>query len=188
MKSPYLKVLMVSAFFGCFVLSLQSCTKIASLLNFNLSMQTESVNFTIPVVTDTSGTFTIGPNTNSYNVDSFIRANTGNQLGEANITSVKLSSVSLVLNNATATSNFQDFQSCSAAFFSNTNTTPYQLSIPDNPDVYASVLSIPIDSSVELKTYLGNQFTYSFTGKLRRPTTVPLSCTVTFTFSVKVTG
>jgi len=93
-----------------------------------------------------------------------------------------------VLNNPTAASNFQDFQSCSASFFSNTNTTPYTLSIADNPDVYSSALLLPVDTSVNLATYLGNEFTYSFSGKLRRPTTTPLSCTITFTFSVSVQG
>jgi len=188
MNPSYLKATIVAAVFGLGVFALQSCSKLTNLLHFNLSMQTESVNFTIPLVTDTSGTFTVGQNTNAYNVDSFIRASTGNQLGEANITSVQLSSVVLVLNNATTSSNFQDFESCTASFYSNTNTTPYVLSISDNPDVYASSLSLPVDTSVNLASYLGNQFTYSFTGKLRHATTAPLNCTVTFTFSVKVQG
>jgi len=168
-------------------ITLHSCTKLASLLNFNLGMQTESVNITIPITTDTS-LITVGPATNSYNVDSFIKASTGNQLGEANITNVKLASVLFTLNNADSVNNFADFESVSASFSSNTNTTPYTINIANNPDVYAATLSLPVDTTVQLKTYLGNQFTYSVSGKLRRPTTKPLNCTVTFTFNVAVQG
>jgi hypothetical protein len=188
MKNPYSKIVVAVALCACVVFAIQSCTKLATLLNFDLSMQTESVNITIPVVTDTTGVFSVQPGTASFNVDSFIRASTNNQLGAANITSVKLSSVLLALNNATASSNFQNFESCYASFYSNTNTTPYSISITGNPDVYATTLSLPADTSTELETYIGNEFTYSIAGQLRRPTTIPLNCTVTFTFSVKVQG
>ncbi len=151
-------------------------------------MQTTSVNFTIPVSADTSGTITVGPVTTSFNVDSFIKANTSNQLGASNTTSVKLTSVYLVLNNATSASNFQDFASCSGSFYSNTDNTPYTISIPDNPDTYSSTLSLPVDGSVELKSYIGDQFTYSVTGRLRHPVPTPLNCTMTVTYSVAVKG
>jgi len=171
------------------IILFQSCTKIANLLNFNLSMQTETVNVTIPVTSDTSGTITVGPTVTTFNVDSFVRAQTGNQLGAANINSVKLNSVIFSLNNAgISTNNFRDFQSVSASFTSNTNSTPYSISIANNPDVYATVLNVPVDTTVELKSYIGNTFNYTVTGKLRHPTTIPLQCTIAVTFSVNVRG
>lgn len=167
----------------------QSCTKIGSLLNFNLSMQTETVNVTIPVTTDTSGNITVGPTVTTFNVDSFVRAQTGNQLGASNINSVKLNTVVFSLNNAGITNNnFSAFQSVAASFTSNTNSTPYTISIPNNPDVYATVLNMPVDTTVELKSYIGNTFNYTVTGKLRHPTTIPLQCTIAVTFSVNVRG
>jgi hypothetical protein len=167
----------------------QSCTKIGGLLNFNLSMQTETVNVTIPVTTDTSGTITIGPTVTNFNVDSFVKAQTGNQLGAANINSVKLNSVIFSLNNAGLNANnFSAFQSIAASFTSNTNSTPYAITIANNPDVYATVLNVPVDTTVELKSYIGNTFNYTVTGKLRHPTTIPLQCTISVTFSVNVKG
>ena len=169
------------------IISFQSCTRIGKLLNFNLGMQTESVNVTIPA-TAANGLITIGPATTYFNVDSFVKAQTGNQLGASNITSVKLASVVFTLNNATPFNNFQNFESCSAAFTSNTNSTPYTVSIPSNPDVFANTLVLPVDSTTELKSYIGNQLNYTVSGKLRRPTTDSLNCTVTFKFSVAVQG
>ena len=164
-----------------------SCSKIGNLLTFNLSMQTESFDVSIPITTDT-GTMSVGPVGSTFNVDSFIRANTAGELGESNIKSVKLSSVVLTLNNANAANNFQNFEYVDLAFSSNTNSAPYTISIANNPDSYSSTLSLPIDSTVDLSTYLGNQFSYSVTGRLRKPTTQALDCTVTVTFSLSVKG
>lgn len=165
--------------------SFQSCSKLLKNLHFNLSMQTETVTVTIPPST---GSISVGPITSSYNVDSFIKANTGNQLGISNITSVKISACVLNLNNSTTANNFANFQSCSASFYSNTNQTPYALSISGNPDVQSTQLSLPVDSTAQLSSYLGNQFTYNLSGSLRRPTTIPLNCTITFTYSLVVQG
>lgn len=188
MKRKHLSAIAIIAItFGIFS-TLQSCTKLAKLLNFSLGMQTETVNVTIPVTSGTNGTVTVGPTTNSFNVDSFIKAQTGNQLGAANVSSVKLASVIFTLNNANSLNNFQNFESCSATFSSNTNSTPFTVSIADNPDVYSNTLSLPVDSTTELKSYIGNEFNYTVSGKLRRGTTIPLDCTVTFTFNLKVSG
>ncbi len=174
------------AVFG--IATLQSCNKLGKLLNFNLGMQTESVNVTIPVTTGVNGVVTVGPATNYYNVDSFIKAQTGGQLGSSNISSVKLASVVFTLNNANTFNNFQNFESCSASFYSDANNTPYKVSINNNPDSYSNSLSLPVDTTMEFKSYIGTNFYYIFNCKLRRPTTIPLDCTVTFAFNVKVQG
>ena len=183
-KNHLLKILTVAVVVGT-VGTLQSCNKALQNLHFNLSMQTQTVTVTIPPA---SGTISVGPITSTYNVDSFIRANTGNQLGISNISSVEISSCVLTLSNGTATNNFGNFESCSASFFSNTNSTPYTLSIPNNPDGDYQTLALPVDSTAQLSSYLGNQFTYNLTGSLRRPTTIPLNCTITFTYSLVVQG
>jgi len=182
-KQNLISTLTFALFIGV-IATLQSCNKLASKLSFNLAMQTETVQVTIP---PTGGTFSVGPVSTYYNVDSFVRASTANQLGAANITSVQVTSAVLVVNNPTLTNNVANFESCSASFYSNTDATPYTISITNNPDTYSNTLNIPVDQT-ELSGYIGNQFDYSFTGTLRRPTTIPLNCTITFTYSVKVTG
>ena len=169
------------------VLTATSCLKMGNLLNFKLGMQTKSFDVTIPVTSDTGMMF-VGPVAAIYNVDSFIRASTAGQLGAANIQSVKLSSVVLTINNANAVNNFQNFEFVDLSFLSNTNGTPYTMSIANNPESYASTLSLPVDTTVEMSSYLGNQFTYKVHGRLRRATTQELDCTVNVTFSLTVKG
>ena len=162
-----------------------SCTKIANLLTFRLGMQTKSFDFTIPVTTDT-GRMSVGPVATTFNVDSFIRASTAGQMGSANIKSVKLSSVVLTLNNANSANNFQNFEYVDVDFTSNTNSTPYKMTIANNPDSYASTLSLPVDTTVDLASYLGNEFTYSVSGRLRKGTTQEMNCTATVTSNLSV--
>ena len=168
--------------------SLQSCTKLAKNLQYDLDMQTASVNIVLPPSTDTVGSAS-GTQTNHYNIDSFIKANTANVLGLSNITSVKIKSVTLTLNNATAAQNFANFRSCYGSVYSTGNTTPYVLTVANNPDVFASTLSLPVDTTADLRSYMnGNDFTYSLGGSLRRATTDSVRCTVQFAFKIHVQG
>lgn len=171
------------------VATLQSCTKmIGNFLQYDIPLQSGSVTVTIPPTSKTTGSIT-GTGSNTINIDSVIKANTGGLLGVNNIISVKLKSVSMALQNANNANNFQNFQSCFASFSSNTDATPYQLQIPNNPDTYATTLSLPVDTTAELKSYLnGTQFTYSAGGQLRNSTTGPLTCTITFSFNIHVQG
>ena len=49
-------------------------------------------------------------------------------------------------------------------------------------------LSLPVDNTVELKSYIGNQFQYNVSGVLRKAVTTTLTATVTFTYSLVVNG
>ena len=167
----------------------QSCTKIANQLQYNLDMHSGSVTVMIPPVSNTSSEATIGSGINNINVDSFVKAHTAGLLGAANIMSVKLTSCTMTLENANAANNFADFQTAHAQFSSNSEVSPYQLSIPSNPDVYSSTLALPVDTTTELKNYmLGSQYNYAVGGKLRRPTTDSLKCTIKFQFRLRVQG
>ena len=138
MNKPNLtRILILAVTFISFTV-VSSCTKVGKNLYFTLSMQTGSANVTIPVTPLTSGTAVFGPTSNSYNVDSFIKAQTGTLLGVQNITSVKITSCVLMINNATKANNLQNLKSGG--------------------------------------------------GKLRDAITVPLNCTLQFTFKVIVQG
>ena len=180
-------VLIVAGVIG--ISSLQSCTKLAKNLQYDLSMQMGTVQVTVPVTNDTAIAVSASQ-ANYYNVDSFIKANTANVLGIANITSVKITSCTISIDSPVNNelNNFANFRSVTASVYSNSNTTPFTLSIPNNPDVMSSTLTLPVDST-ELKGYMtGTTFTYSVTGKLRRPVTTPVHCTVHFTYSMHVQG
>jgi len=170
------------------VFSLQSCTKIGSLLQYDIPMQSGSVTITIPPTSNTSAAFN-GTGSNSVNIDSVIKANTAGMLGINNITSVKLTGATMTLQNADANNNFANFQSCFASFTSNSDGAPYQVSVANNSDLYATSITLPVDTTAELKNYMaGSNFTYTAGGQLRTPTTESLTCTITFTFNIHVKG
>ena len=182
-KLTFLSILAIIISIAC----LQSCSKVAQLLQYNVPLQSGSVTINIPATSDTSAGAS-GTASNSINIDSVIKAYTGNVLGVSNITSVKLTSATMTLQNADSTDNFQNFSSCYVSFTTNT-ASPYQINISNNPNTYATSLAVPVDSTVELKGYLnGNQFTYSAGGHLRASTTKTLNCVVTFTFNIHVQG
>ena len=170
------------------VVALNSCSKVASLLLYDVPLQSGSVTINVPATSDTGATAS-GSATNSINIDSVIKAYTANALGVSNITSLKLTSINIIVNNPDSTNNLQNFSSLYASFTANTSSTPYVINIPNNPNTYAASLSVPVDSTAELKSYLnGNNFTYSVGGHLRAATTTTLNCTVNFTFDIHVQG
>ena len=89
-----------------------SCTKLAKNLQYDLDMQTATVDIVIPPYPDTAVQL-VGTQTSDYNIDSFIKANTANVLGVSNITSATLRSCTLAITPTLTTmaNNFQNFKS-----------------------------------------------------------------------------
>ncbi len=187
MKKHSLLSILVLAMSVFVISSLQSCTKLGKNLHFNLPMQTGTATITFPASGSTTGQINFGTTTVGYNVDSFIMASTANQLNSSNISSVKIVGMKLTLTNPNIENNFANLQSVNAAFTSNSNQTPYIVSLGNIPDTYTTTIDLPVDST-ELKSYLGSQFTYTINAVLRRATTIPLNCTVSYQFSVVVQG
>jgi hypothetical protein len=173
-----------------FVLGSSSCNKIASVLQYDLSMQTASADVIIPPLSDTTLSVAMGSISSPSNTDSFVKANTGGVLGVSNIGSAHIVSCSLTLQNPNTGNNFGNFQSASVAFFTNANTTPVTVaSIAANPATYATALDVPVNTTADLSSYLhGNQLTYSLTGKLHNATTDTLICRVQLKLNVHVHG
>ncbi len=189
MKTQIAKIASFFALSCITMLGMNSCSKLANNLKYDLNMQTATVNFTIPPCSNTSISLA-GSETNYYNIDSFIKANTMGTMGVANISSAKIQSCSITLLDPKPNLNFANFRTCSGGFYSDGYTTPYDVSITNNPDVYATTLELPVDTSADLKGYLTNahKFTYTLSGNLRRPTTDSIHCTATFSFKVHVQG
>ena len=190
------KFLLAVAAIALVVLSftLSSCGKInignnlANNLKYNLNMKTAEVKIVIPPYSGTNVNVT-GSETNNYDIDSFIKATTGNAVGIANIESARLMECKLILEDASTNNNFANFSTCAGSFFSDVNSAPYALTIADNKDQYATELQLPVDSTINLKSYFENharRFTYSLAGKLRRPTTDSIHCKVEFSFRITV--
>ncbi len=188
-KSVFLKSSLAIACLGLFTLN--SCTKLAKNLQYDLDMQTATVDLVIPPYPDTT-VLVSGSEVVTYNIDSFIKANTANVLGVKNITSAKLSSCKLEIVPALTTpaNNFQNFKTVSASFFTDGNKTPYTLTVPNNPNLYATTLNLPVDTKSDLVGYLsgGNKFTYTIGGTLRKAITDTVHCKATIVFNIHVQG
>ncbi len=167
---------------------LQSCNKLSKLVQYDLEMQTADVEVVIPPVADTNATYA-GTQTNYYNVDSFIKANTNNILGLSNITSAKITSCVVTMQSPPAGISFGNFKSVNASFFTNGNTTPFVVAIANNPDVNTTTLNIPVDSNADLRPYFnGNNYTYAMSGSLRRAITDTVKCKVQLKYKIHVEG
>ena len=167
-----------------------SCSKLTSNLQYDLSLQTASVDIAIPPLADTTASVAMGSAASVYNVDSFIKVNTSNLLGVSNISSVKMVSCTLTLLNPDPTNNFADFENADVVFYTNANTTPCTVaSVTGNPNTYADTYDVPVNSATDMSSYMhGTQLTYSLSGKLRKATTDTLHCRVQLKMNVHVHG
>ncbi len=167
-----------------------SCDKlveeVAKNLNFDLIFQTAETTFTVPVQS-TNSTFT-DTKTETFNIDQFIKDNTENKLGVDNIKTAKIKSCKLTITNPDADNNFQNFSAASITLKAD-GQPDIIMDITDNPDTYATELSLPVDANKDLVPYLkATTFTYVAGGKLRRGTTKELTMKARFEFDVNVGG
>jgi hypothetical protein len=187
-KTSFFKALSITALSVVF-LGFNSCSKLKSLLQFDLNMQTASFQISIPPAT-TSDSIPATTVTILFNVDSFVKAGTSNQLDISNLTVAKINSCILTLSNPDSANNFANLQTTTLQFYTDSMSTPYTIgNINNNPDKYSTSLTMPVDTSANLSTYLhATKFVYSIAGKLRRSTTDTLKCSVQTTFTLHVQG
>lgn len=161
-----------------------SCQKIKDNLFPAFNVQLDEVTFSIPVTV--AGVESSMSSTMSFNLDSIIRANTGNAFGVKNLSSIKVRDIGVILNNDDVLNDLSNFERVRVTFSSNTVTTPAIIASADIPDSPAASINIPAPNGPELKEYLkGNQLTYTVFAKARRTTTKPLNVAVSVTLSVK---
>ena len=168
----------------------QSCTKLGNNLHFTLKLQPPALSITIPPIPVVDSTNAIRGSTPYYfNVDSFIKAGTGNLLSINNITNVKITACNFNFTNATTPNNWANFQNVNIAFHSDANTSDFLINSGTIPDIFQSTLALPVDTTADLSSYFkGNNFNYSIGGKMRRITTDTLKCNIQLSFSVTVNG
>lgn len=169
-----------------------SCSKVVKDVHYDLAMQIGSVDIMIPPTEDTNTEHLLGTGIAHFNIDSFIKSNTQNVLGAGNIQSIHLTACTLTIpsqQSATIRNNFANLQSCYATFASSGSTQSYISRLDSNPDQAATTLSIPVNQNVDLIDYMkGSDFTYSIGGRLRRPITDSIKCTIQYQFSIGVQG
>ncbi len=124
-------------------------------------------------------------NSTKFNLDSSIRANTGGVFGAKDVRSIKIKEVQLTIPQANASNNLGNFQSARVVLYSDVVSTPVEIVNFTFDDVFAATKTLPVENSVELLPYLkGSELFYTMYGKLRRPTSIPLTFVTLVTLRV----
>lgn len=183
MKPRHLLLPAMAAFLA---ISISSCEQLKSKLFQSFIAKTLDVDFTIPIVNTTAMRSDMGSVTNFVNLDSIIKAETGNAFSINDIKSVTVESCELNLLNPDQNNNFANFEEGWVSLHSDVNTTPIEINTGMNPDVYSTKWILPEIAGVELKGYLtGKMINYVFAAKARRVTTKDLNCRLTVQFRVE---
>lgn len=190
MKKTYLLYVLAVVLSG---VAFSSCNKVAKVLATatDVSWSTD-VTINVDPQSDTTVSASVGNGSFTYNLDSLLKNKTSNAMGLSNIDTFRITACSVTIQNPNADNNFANFESASLNFSTNYNTTNTNMGgITNNPNSYAETLTLPVNSSVNLKTYIAplgsTTFMYSLTGKLRKATTASLTLNVHLDYDIHVT-
>lgn len=184
MKHKILSLALITAM----IISLfSSCDKIKDAIKADINLNPSDIDFTIPIISQTSSTTTISDVDVVMNIDSIIKANNV-KLSSKNIKSVKLKSCTFNMIDGDANNNFSALESVSVKIKSS-NKTDYTtlVDITNNPNVEAYSLTVPINTTIDLKDYFdATSFSYSIGGVARKTTTKEIKCKATLKYSLSV--
>lgn len=155
------------------------------MISFNLPLQTVDVKFTLPPLEE--GQAEAADLDVYLNVDSLIKEEASNMSAE-NIRSVKIQSMVLTVENFTTEDHFGALTSCSAGLASELKPDFINVAeLTNNPETYATSLSLPVKADTELKDYFASKkFTYRVTATSRRATTTTLNCKATIKLKAEI--
>jgi hypothetical protein len=167
--------------------SLQSCDKIKDKFFPGFEIEPTDIQLNIPVIVSTTAQSNVAAVSLHFNMDSIIKAETLNAFSIRNVDHISIQALKLTMLNADNENNFGNLENLSVSFHSNGNTNPVTVAnapvIADENTV--ELLPIP-DVTANLRSYMnGDRLTYTLTGKARRVTTKPLSCTIHIRLKMK---
>ena len=169
------------------IFSISSCSKVEDLAKISFNLSNNDAQFTIPVISAT-GTVDLGTASIYINLDSMIKAQ-NSSLSVSNIKEVRITSCQLTLLDGDANNNFSALESCSLQMASNTQPAFVTVgSVSGNPDIAADTLTLPLNSTIELKDYFlnANTFSYKLSGTARKTTNKELTCKAVLKYSLVV--
>ncbi|MCD6013497.1 MAG: hypothetical protein K0Q79_3359 [Flavipsychrobacter sp.] len=187
------KIILSAAILAC-GFTFNSCNKVANQLAQTIGWSGLDVTIDVPPST-AIGTYTaIGAGTFNYNLDSFIKSKTSDLLGMKNIEEFKFKSCQLTILNPGPTNSFGDFSDAKAEFSTSTKMTPKVKlgEVNGNPDGLSSSLTLPINTSDNMRPYLPASgpvtIYYNLSGTMRRVRTTTTTVNVHIEYEIKVKG
>jgi hypothetical protein len=184
------KLLAIAFLLALSIVGLTGCEKLKELFP-GVEVPLPEVPITVPVGVGPTPLFPNGvvlPRIiKKFNLDSIVKANTNNQFGAGDVTSVKLKSLTFsITDGANQANNLSNFENIKFAFSSNINTTPVSIADYNFADTYTTTANIIAANSPELVSYItGNELYYDVTVKPRRTVTQSFSVIVKATVIAK---
>ena len=157
--------------------SLSSCQKLKDAL-FEPFESPITFDVTIPVVTNTSTEIALGETSVRFNLDSVIRANTGNVFGADIVGNMQIKEIGIEIVDGNATSNLSNFSYVKLAITAG-NTAPAVLGPFNIPPSATASAAFQVNSSVNVKNmFSGATTNFQIIGRARTPTTMPMKARV----------
>ncbi len=171
------RIIILSVVLLSVVASLISCNKIASAIFSGIEFNVPDISVNIPVIPYVVPSETqFGTATQNINLDSVVKANTGNIFGADVVKTVSIKSVAVTITNADDLNNLSNFESARITLTSNNNSSPIDIANITFPTTNSATFVFTPTDTKEFVSYLkGSTLTYTIYGKNRKITTKTLN-------------
>ena len=158
------------------IMGLASCDKVKDMIKFNVGVQSQKAEFTVPILTS-AGEQSLAAASIHVNIDSIIKAE-NSSAGVGNIKSAKVTEVILEVQDADGDNNLAIVESAKVMLSSDTKTEMVTIAeLTGNPDEYKTTITLPANANVDLADYLkASTYSYTLWVNTRRGTTKELHC------------
>ncbi|WP_207496481.1 hypothetical protein [Aridibaculum aurantiacum] len=166
---------------------MSSCKKVVTAVFPGVDVQVPQVVITVPpLIMVPPNEVSLGTYSTSFNLDSIVRANTAGVFNANDISSVRVKTITVAVQNSDNLNNLSNFEYARLTISSSSNSSEANIATINFPDVASSTQTATTDNSPDLRAYLnGNQLSYNVYGKLRKPTTKSLNVAVNITMRIE---
>ena len=176
------KVFLFLAVAATAAFGLTSCEKIEDAL-FKPFQSPLSFDVTIPVIAETNVEKQMGETVVRYNLDSVIRANTGNVFGADIVGAMYVKDIAIQLQNSDAGNNLSNFDYVKLSVASG-NGTPVIMGPFNIPATTTTSVSFPVTTSINILPFFsGSNVSFKLSGKANKATTKTLTARISATIS-----
>jgi hypothetical protein len=185
MKSIYLFI-----FSSLLVSLILSCGTKESIQR-DINIETDSISFTFPVVTDTISTsLNLASISTTVSLDNIIKSQTNEQFGIADLRAAHIIGFKIKLTKPdTSKTNYNNLRVYSALALGLSSPTGNAIPVGvlnNNPDLYSTGLSIPITNTSDLKSSLNSNVTYLITGGAIRKNTKTMAAKAVIQYQLTI--
>jgi hypothetical protein len=164
-----------------------ACKEIRAKLLPSFTVNIPAIKLTIPILPFTSGKeLPVGALKAPINMDSTIRANTAGAFGAGSVTSVKINTITFLLENADGNNNLSNFENGRMRIYSDNDTSATDIAIINFPSTYTDSLTVTPANSPDISNYLrGSELSYNIYWQNRKVTTKKLKLLIKVSLSVQ---